>query len=300
MSKAAVLKLKGRLRQELRLIHTLDMLKQISVSEFRHLDSERNRASEFTKSLRSFFRFYGVCGLNDNQLVKNESKVPAVVAISSDSGFLGALNNQIIARAADAYQKNPETQVIVLGRRGATKLKELGVKCVSFPGIPFPLEYRAAMPLKAYLMNQYMKRQIGSVEIIYAHCHTFTRQSLATEFLLPFVPNEDELGEGVEKQIEHSIQEPDFQKIFEYTVSLCFGRRLYEIFWDSKLSEVANRSIELNGRYETLSRKSEKTRSQYFRANHEVIDIGIREIFASRHFFEKMKKTRDAVEASKS
>jgi ATP synthase F1 gamma subunit len=239
--------------------------------------------------LDSFFHFYNAWNLKDSPFLESACPTPAVVAISSDEGFLGSLNNQILERAARAYEVDPKTQVIVVGRRGARKLEERGIPVVEFPGIAVPLEYEAILPLKTYLIDQYMGKRIGRAELIFARCQSFTKQSLDSTVLLPF--NISKLREIQQKAAEdidtqgYVILEPDIRRIVEYTIALWFGRKMYQIFWESRLSEAACRALELNDRHENLSRKSQKTRMQYFKAHHEVIDIGIREVFAGHHYF---------------
>ncbi|MBF0253555.1 MAG: F0F1 ATP synthase subunit gamma [Candidatus Omnitrophica bacterium] len=287
MGKAAVTRLRDTLKDELKLLNTLNVLKQIAIAEYQYLDSERRQASAFLRVLRTFFRFYHEIRLEDSLFVRNPCQDPAVVVLTSDEGFTGNLNAQIIDRAARRHDENPATQVVVLGRRGALRLAELGVPAVEFEGIGLPLGYSAVSPLKPFLLDQYLNQKIGSATIIYARCQSFTRQTLEESRVLPFheadITGADDgsLGEMPVAPRGLTIIEPDIRKIVDYTIALWFGRRLYELFWESKLSEVANRSIELSERHERLSRQRGRTLSRYFRASHEVIDAGIREVFAS-------------------
>ncbi|MBI4432259.1 MAG: F0F1 ATP synthase subunit gamma [Candidatus Omnitrophica bacterium] len=293
MSKIAVLKLRNRLKREFQIIDTIDVLKRIAVSEFQFLDKQRVEASQFLRVLESFFGFYHAWKLKDSAFFESACDVPGVVVMSSDEGFQGAVNAQILERAMQHVDNDPKTRLIVVGRRGAKKLADAGMNVVEFPGIPFPLEYGAVSALKAYLIDQFIKKEIGSITIIYSRCQSFTRQTMAEIKLLPFNVYDLDTRSADDKKNEellgYVICEPDRRRVVEYTMALWFGRKLYEIYWDSKLSEVASRAIELNERFEDLSRKSKKTQAQYFRANHEVIDAGIREIFASHHFFSKEK-----------
>ncbi len=293
MSKITVLKLKNHLRRELQVIHTLELLKQIAASEFHYLEKQKKEASQFVRLLESFFNFYQSKHLTAGFFSEEPSSIPAMIAITSDEGFLGALNNLIVEKAVQFYRENPGTNLVVLGRRGARKIRDFGIEPVEFPGIPFPLEYQAVLPLKKYLMDLYTANRIGSIHVIYARCHSFTKQTLEVTNLLPYNMLGNQRPED-ETELDTVIMEPDIEQIIQYTIALCFGRQLYEIFWDSKLSEVAARTIELNERYEHLSKSSEKVRMQYFRASHEVIDAGIREIFSSQHFSRQQKKAKAA------
>lgn len=292
MSKVTVLRLKSHLKRELQVIHTLELLKQIAASEFHYLEKQKKEASQFVLLLESFFNFYHSKHLSANFFSEEPSRVPAMVAITSDEGFLGALNNLIVEKAVEFTRENPDTHLVVLGRRGARKIRDFGIEPAEFPGIPFPLDYNAVLPLKKHLLDLYMNNRIGSIHVIYARCHSFTRQTLEIASLLPYNMLGKQRPED-EEELNTVLMEPDIGQIIQYTIALCFGRQLYEIFWESKLSEVAARTIELNERYEQLSKSSEKVRMRYFRASHEVIDAGIREVFSSQHFSRKLRKTAE-------
>ena len=292
MSKIRVLKLRTALKKNLQVINTMEVLKQIAVSEFRYLEHARQERTKFMKFLGTFFLFYKSQKLNDMKFLSNGCKRRAIVVISSDEGFLGALNTQILEKGARLYEESGrDAKVIAVGRRGVHKLSDRGVPAEPLPGVPFPLTYEAVLPLKKMLIDGYLKKEFGSVDIVRAVCHSFTHQSVESVQLLPLSLADITRSEGLDVKTEESpdylVIEPHVKPVIEYTIALWLGRRLFEIYWDSKLSEVASRAIELTERYEALSRKSAKTRLQYFRACHEVIDTGIREVFSSHHFFSK-------------
>lgn len=289
MSKIAVIKLKNRLKSELQIIETINVLKQIAVSEYQFMERERRTVSQFTQVVESFFHFYAVKRLPDSRFFRNPSQTPAVVAVTSDEGFLGALNLQIVDAVVKRLKESPGAHLVVMGRQGVRRFNELGHSVnYELPGISLPMAYESVLPLKNHLMDRYLKGRIGSAEIVHAQCHSFSRQTIAVDKLLPF--NELRVsGQETAESGNYTFVEPDIRQVIEYTIALWFGRKLYEIFWDAKLSEVAGRAIELNERYESLSGRSRKTRIRYFRAAHEMIDSGIREVFASQHFAKKLR-----------
>lgn len=303
MSKIAVLKLKDRLRQERQVLSTLDTLKQIAIQEFQSLDKKRREVAPFLVLLGSFFNFYKAKPLLQAHFAEMPSQASAVLAVTSDEGFLGSLNNQIVDKAVECYFEEPNSRLIVVGKRGARKIKDMGLDAIEFPGIPFPLEYGATVPLRNYLMREYVKNAFGSVRAVYVQCQSFTRQSLQVTPLLPFNVKDmsaraAERYPDYRRDIEYVIAEPDIQRVLQYTIALCFGRQLFDIFWESKLSEVVARTVELSDRHETLTKRFEKLKIQYMRASHEVIDTGIREVFAGHHFTQKLKAEKEKAAAA--
>ncbi len=293
MARTAVIQLRNRLKKDIQILDMLSVLKQIAISEFHFLDKQRREFSKYLSALEAFFGFYKKWAFNESIFVKSPCQTPCVLAVTSDEGLLGALNSDIIEKTLAFYREHPNAHVVVMGRRGAKKLRDHGVEPREFGGVPFPLEYKAILPVKAYLLDQYLKGNIGELRVIYARCHSFARQSVETFELLPFnILRLETQAAGIARASEnsgHVLVEPNARSIIDYTIALWFGRRLYELFWQSKLSELASRTIELSERHEGLSRTSQKTRVRYFRACHEVIDAGIREVYASLSFANELK-----------
>ena len=293
MSKIKVLKLKDRLKREIQLIQTLDLLRQIAASEFHNLEKERDKASEFILLLGTFFNFFEAKQIHDEDYDPHRKPITCVVAITSNEGFLGALNNEVLTQAMSIYQESPDSRFVIVGSRGVRRIREAGIEADEFPGIPFPLRYSAVQPLQEYLMSRFAKKEISMVKIVYPRCHSFSQQRVEVSDILPF--NISSLRQNSAKKFpllydpEYVVVEPDAKRIIEYTVALCFQRQLFEIFWNSKLSEVAARTMELNARYDRLSKNAEHLKSKYFRACHEVIDEGIREVFAGISFSKKLR-----------
>lgn len=302
MARTQVLKLKNRLKSEMQIMKTLAVLKQIAFSEFHFLDKQRKELSKYLKALETFFYFYSRWGFKESVFVSAPSKVSGILVVTSDEGFLGSLNAALIEKTIELYRGSEEAEVVVLGRRGAKKLADAGVPIREFPGLSFPLEYSAVLPVKAHLVGQFLKGQMGNLRVVYTRCHSFSRQTVEVEQLLPFdLLRLDAEAAGAAQEQEKAggyiILEPAARPIIDYTIALWFGRRLYEVFWQSKLSELASRTIELTERHDMLSRRSVKTRLRYFRACHEVIDSGIREVFASLTFADRLKKDFEPAKA---
>ena len=78
--------------------------------------------------------------------------------------------------------------------------------------------------------------------------------------------------------------------VLDYVVTQWVGYRLAEIFALSRLSELAARVAHLEGSYQELQQRGKKLKLHYFRARHEMVDQGIREVFAGQFFAKKLKK----------
>jgi F0F1-type ATP synthase gamma subunit len=68
--------------------------------------------------------------------------------------------------------------------------------------------------------------------------------------------------------------------IIEYLIKLWLSRKIHDVLWQSKLSELAARAMHLEGSFQELGQQKRKLTLQYFRRLHEVTDTSIRESYA--------------------
>ena len=97
--------------------------------------------------------------------------------------------------------------------------------------------------------------------------------------LLPYVRADQGLR-AVSSDPEAIILEPSGFAIVEYLDKLWLGRQIHDVFWHSKLSELAARSMHLESSFVGLTQQKKKLMLQYFRSVHEATDTSIRESYA--------------------
>ena len=87
--------------------------------------------------------------------------------------------------------------------------------------------------------------------------------------------------------------ESSLDAMIEYLVEIWMVQKLFEVFEDSKLSELSARAISLEeSHYKLLDKKKEIT-YQFFRAKHEIIDKEMRDMFSAQVVRNKKIKSRD-------
>jgi len=187
-----------------------------------------------------------------------------------------------------------EDELIVLGKKGARFLEEAGENFVYFEGIGHEVEYTRAVKIADFLIGQYLKRKWGLISFVYPHFISIALQKIKVLKFLPYeqpaaiiekdTPDEDA---GIPQQsravwTEEIIAEPSWERVVDYLVRSWANSMVCEIFWESKLSEWAARIIHLEGSNQTLSDWYKNLRLRYLKCMHELRDINIREIFASR------------------
>lgn len=274
----------------------IEVLKGIASSHFRHVQARREYFRRFNHSLSDLFRMVNLLKSKhpflhqkpsgpdgqqkgDGSPGREPSPKTCVMVITSDEGFLGDLN----ARVIDAGLSNRKEGdiLIVLGERGAHSLEEMQESFLFFPGIPEEIGHEHAYKLRDYIIQQYMRRKFGRVIIVYPKFISFSQQEVSVVQLLPYTLNIAEAGE--EQKMTHEILiEPSENSVIDYLIRAWMEQEIYNILWESKLSELASRVIHLEGSSQVISELNKKLRFSYFRTLHRISDKNIREIAASR------------------
>ena len=209
-----------------------------------------------------------------------------VIAVTSETGLLGGLNNQVITTALQEYGQNPGGLIIV-GRRGATYVQGQGLSCQAFPGIKDTGRRRLASEVRDYAFRQVSSSQLGALTIVYPRALSFTVQRVE---VVQAVPCQSWLlGEASRRAPigGRILLESPRAKLLEYLVWLWLGEKLFEVFGMSRLAELSARSVHLDGSTQELQRRGKKLQRQYFRQRHELIDSSMRELFAARSLYGK-------------
>lgn len=274
-----------KLRKELNfnkeISEMINVLKGVASSEFYRLQKARKTRDQFMDYLQSFFQLFDIRQLQHSFL--EQSSLPsAVLLITSDAGFLGKLNVDIVdAALKQCTSASGEEKLIVVGNQGVRYIEETGREFISFPGIGDKIDYEEAVKLADFIFQGVLNKKFSRMTIVYPRFISFTSwatqvyQLLPCRFLFksPASDNEEE---------EKTIIEPTRAKVLEYLIRSWLNYMIYGIFWESKLSEWSARAMHLESSAEEIKRSDKKIRLKYFRAVHEISDKNIREILSSR------------------
>ena len=260
----------------------LEVLKTIAVSQYRSLEQKIKFYDKFNTTVSSFFEFIDAKEIYHPFLnPRNERQI--IVAVTSDSGFLGGLNRQVVSMALNELERVPG-KLIMIGERGKMYAREVHIPFSSFSGISDEQRYPQAMQLRDHVMDALLKESIGRLKVIYPKPISFTVQRVETLPLLPYVVTSQ--AQPPKRKIPLDIiQESNVSDILEYLIYLWLGYQFYMIFGLSRLAEFAARFVHLEESSQKLKERDAKLKLQYFRIRHELIDRNMRELFSARLLF---------------
>ncbi len=313
MSSSAVISVKKELRITSDLMDLVDVLKRVAAAQFQMLDDKRKQSgwtrvevpsggenpvgqqplqeSEWARAMAGAKMKGPQVSLTAvvedflqlippqqwrHPFVQEASPPLGIVIMATDEGFLGGLNAGVIQKAL-AARGDQRAELMVLGERGGMVLRDFNEEFTSFPAVGENINPREVERLRDYIVEQYLLRKFSTVLVFYPRCFSFTRQEIDSFQLLPFKrPSTGNLS----SDSTEVILEPSAYSIIDYLTRLWVSRKLHEVFWQSRLSELAARSTHLEASLQGLKDEKKKLTLQYFRSKHEVADTGIRESYA--------------------
>ncbi len=277
-----IVQLKKDLEFNCGLTNLIEVLKNLAVAQYKILEQKIKPFEVFYEAVKDFFAGIDVDKIN-HPFLKPTAPL-AVIAITSDAGFLGGINVQVINTALLELEAK-EGKLIVIGERGKLYAQENSpYPFVSFGGIVEEERYSQAMQLRNYLFKKIVEGAFKNIKVVYPHPVSFTVQRVSVVGLLAFPFLQEVKKRRIETEI---IWESDIRRVIEYLGYLWIGRRLYDLFGLSKLAEFSARYVHLEESLQKLKEMENKLRLQYFRARHEMIDKNMRELFSARILYGK-------------
>ena len=257
----------------------IDVLKEIAIFQYHVMERRFQLYDKIFIILESLFNMIPFESIR-HPLLNFTQKTPAAIAITSDTGLLGALNMEVMTLALREVEVN-QAQLIIIGEKGKMYAQDSNIPFVSFEGIKDEKRLIQALQLRDYIVNEVLNYRLGVIRIFYPYATSIMNQRIHSLELLPFKrPENKEAQPPAELTIESSLGD-----IMGYLIYIFLGQKFYEIFGLSRLAEMAARFVHLEESGHKLEKIEADLKLQYFRQRHELIDRNMRELFAARLAF---------------
>lgn len=282
---ASLTQLKKEIQFQARLNGLLDVLKSIAAQQFQILEKSYTTNPVFFETAEAIAGTFNLESF-PHPLTRGQGPV-GVIAVTSDAGLLGGLNQQVITTALKECRANPG-ELIVIGKRGLAYLQGQKISVKEFPGVQDETKRRMAEQVRDYALNQVLQGRLGKLFVVYAKALSFTLQKVET---IPVVPcqgwqRSERVSAGVRSGKALLLESPT-SRLIEYLVWAWLEQKLVDVFGSSRLAELAARSVHLEGSCQELQRRKKKLMQRYFRERREIIDRGMRELFAAKSVYGK-------------
>ncbi len=281
----------------------VDTLKNVAGAQYHQLEKQKERFDRFMDAFADFFKVVNLVEV-DNPLVRVVSDVLGVVIVTSDSGFMGGLNQGVIREALKAHEGMPDEKVsyVVIGDKGAGRFGDMGKEFKFFPGIGQETIYEQAVEIKDYIVGEVLAGRIGKVVLAYPKALSFSAQTLDVVNILPCaelfdIESDSEVASRIEdkgllSEATRVIVESSFTDMVEYLAGVWVTSKLFEVFEDSKLAEFSARAMHLEGSLQKVEKEHKKLKHKVFKAVHEEVDKSMRECHSAKMIKDKKKRKK--------
>lgn len=281
MSNSTVLRFKKELRTTTELMELIDVLKRVAASQFHGIEEKRLKSGGDSARppviLEDFFQLIPL-HQRMHPFLGAPSEPLGLLVVTSDKGFLGGLNASVIQKAL-LSPGGERADLMVVGERGKLYLTDLRKRFTYFPREASDTDDQAAARLRDCIADRYLEGSFRRVLVFYPRFISFTHQEVDSFQLLPYELPLKGNG-GADLKVTETILEPSAYSIIEYLIRLLLVLKIKEVFWQSRLSELAARTTYLETSFQKLQDLRKKLLFQYFRSKHEATDTSIRESYA--------------------
>lgn len=298
------------LRKDLRfnaeLLSLVETLKNVAGAQYHALEKQKERFEDFMAAFLGFFRVVNLAEVQ-HPIVDIMSDITGMIVITSDSGFMGGLNQGVMRAALQHLGDMPDDKVslIVVGDKGAGVFSDQRRKFKYFPGINQETIYEQAVEIKDYVVKEVVEKRLGSLLVSYPKPISFSAQTIDTINLLPCKnlfdaePAHEPAGEVKKSRTRRFVEEARkvvvesaLSDMLEYLAGSWLTSKLFEVFEDSKLAEFSARAMHLEGSLQKVEKEYKKVKHLCFKASHELIDKGMRESHSAKMIKEKKRKKK--------
>ncbi len=265
------------------LYNLIEVLKEISIAQYRILEKKIRTFEEVFGALGNIFALLQYSNI-EHPLLQTAGRPPGVIALTSDAGLLGGLNMGVMSQAIKEAQVS-QAKLIIIGEKGQMYAQESGLPFVIFKGVKDETRPAQAQELRNYILDEELNLRLGDLKIVYPVALSIVSQQVKTLQLFPFSRPEQLSRGGGNAGIQDVVLESRLEDILQYWIYLYLGQKFFQIFGLARLAELSARFAHLESSKTKIEQLNKELRLQYFRQRHELIDKNMRELFAARLVF---------------
>lgn len=165
-----------------------------------------------------------------NNLSKNLTDSKLYIVITSDAGFCGGFNSNIVNTLNDSIEDKDSAKFIVAGLRGIQYMRKVGLKAykeyIELPDIPTSKEVRAIYDEALFMFKN---KEVSEVNIVYTEYSSAISQEIKIEKIFPV---------DIEKEeAEELIIEPNLKNVLSSSLDSYLKSKIRRVMLHSKASE---------------------------------------------------------------
>ncbi len=282
---AGMVKLKEEVRFSEELRWVLEVLKQVSASELKRLEKARLSSEDLIQEMRGCFGLLHWFQI-DTVLTRPRPGKEGILLWTSDAGFVGDLNVRVARRGLERLREQGEAvELLTVGQQAQRILMEHGAQSTPLGAPAGPADHKGIAAIRQELVRRRLSGGMSRLQVVYPRYDSMVKQEITVRQIFPAeaAHPEDVPVQGTERPARRELLlEAPLPEIEGMLAGWWVEAFLTEAAWNAKLSELATRTLRMEGALDDLASQRQEQVLQVFRVMHEEMDQQIREIYASR------------------
>ncbi len=240
---ASLKDLRRRIRATKSMQQIFKAMEMVAAAKLRRAQQRAQASSPYSQKISSMLsNLAGAASELDHPLFKErEVKHTALVVITSDRGFAGALNTNVLRVAEQRLREAPKDSLLLVpvGRKGRDYLRRRGYPIItSHADLPGEASLEFARALTNDLTERFIKGEVDRIEVMYSHFVNVVVRQVRTEVFLPVTGQA-----GAASQDRGTIFEPDAETLLAELLPRYATAKVYSALADSLASEHSARMV---------------------------------------------------------
>jgi len=219
-----------------------------------------------------------------NQFYKEREVIKSslYMVFTSDRGFSGGYNANIISKSHEHMNQGKNEKLIVIGSKGYHYFKNRNKNIIwKITDITDTQVYYEAEDISKWILNLYLSGEVDEVFVCYTQFENVLSNTPVIERILP-LPLSEVKNDDIYKKYE-----PDLDSFLEHIVPLYLHMYIFRAFSESHTSEHASRMVSMDAAGKNASDMINKLTRMYNRRRQTAITQEISEIVGSANILYK-------------
>ncbi|MDL2265166.1 ATP synthase F1 subunit gamma [Parabacteroides sp. OttesenSCG-928-G07] len=213
------------------------------------------KAFVYKQTLDSMLR--GLALIDDNYtspyLQKQQTDTIAIIIMASNSGMIGSFNAKMEKELTGLKTLYPGKKLLFypIGKKIRDIVIQHGFEVEEeLDHLAEKVTFEQTRLFTQQVMNLFLARKVGQVEMIYYHFKTISTQHITHKTLLPYIPlsdtsnQTDKIKEDFSSDYQEDyILEPSSKELTETLIEMSIHAEFYSALIDNQTSEHATRTI---------------------------------------------------------
>jgi F-type H+-transporting ATPase subunit gamma len=203
-----------------------------------------------------------------------EGNKRALIVVTADRGLCGSFNSNIIRKANEYLKKNPEIDLICIGKKGNDYFKKHFRKVLqSYIDLFNEMDFSVSIDVASHILNLLLIENYSKIEVLYNEFKSAIQQNIIVKQLLPIITSESK-----EVTTLDFIYEPDEKTIIEELGRKYVNVEIWRIMLESSAAEQGARMTAMDSATDNAAELIEQLTLKYNRVRQAGITKEIIEI----------------------